>query len=276
VAKPRRSRRNLTLLVLVLVSLTVITIDESGHTHHLTSGIKSVANAIFSPLRSGLDDVLQPIGDFFAGAVHYQALQNENQKLEATIGRLRQQGTEQSAKAEELKELLAVNDLPFLDGTTTVLAQTTDLNSSNFASTIDINRGRDEGVAYGMPVVAAGGLIGIVIAAYHHSSIVQLITDGQSKVGVVFGTEFFAVIDGQGPGDPLEANFVSPGTHLHKGEVMFTNGQQGGEFPAGIPVARIVSFHTAPGASQIAVNVKPVADLNQLAYVDVVQWEPTP
>ena len=127
-----------------------------------------------------------------------------------------------------------------------------------------------------MPVVAAGGLIGIVTAAYHHSAIVQLITDGQSKVGIVFGTESFAVIDGQGPGEPLQANFIAPGTKLHKGEMLYTNAEQGGEFPQGIPVARVVSFHTIPGASQITVNVTPDANLDQLGFVDVVQWEPTP
>ena len=39
----------------------------------------------------------------------------------------------------------------------------------------------------GYPVVGAGGLVGQVIQSFHHTSVVRLITDGQSKVGVVFG-----------------------------------------------------------------------------------------
>jgi hypothetical protein len=39
-------------------------------------------------------------------------------------------------------------------------------------------------------------------------------------------------------------------------------------------VARVKSFHTSAGASQEAVSVTPIADLTQLAYVDVVVWEP--
>ena len=48
-------------------------------------------------------------------------------------------------------------------------------------------------------------------------------------------------------------------------------------YPPGIPVARIVASHTAPGAVQETITVAPEADLSRpLAYVDVVQWEPTP
>ena len=96
-AKPRRSRRTLTtLLVLVLISVTVISLDESGRTHGITSGIKSVATDVFSPLRSGVDSVLRPVGDFFAGAVHYGALQRENERLRTEIGQLQMSAAETS------------------------------------------------------------------------------------------------------------------------------------------------------------------------------------
>jgi rod shape-determining protein MreC len=276
VAKPRRSRRTLTLVILVLVSLTIITVDQSGRTHHITAGLKSVANDVFSPLRSGVNGILQPVGDFLAGAVHYGSLQQENQKLQATVGHLRQQVAEQSGKDAQLKQLLALEHLPFLDNLPTVTAQTTAIDSSNFTSTITINEGRDNGVAFGMPVVGAGGLIGQVIEAYHTSAVVRLITDGQSKVGVIFADQSTATLNGQGPGNAMTADFVAPETKLHRGLLMLTSGFQGGAFPRGIPVASVTSFHNTPGASQATVAVQPVADLDALAYVVVVQWEPTP
>ena len=55
---------------------------------------------------------------------------------------------------------------------------------------------------------------------------------------------------------------------------MFTSGLDAAAFPPGIPVATVQSFHTAAGASQETITVDPVADLSQLAYVDVVQWAP--
>ena len=88
---------------------------------------------------------------------------------------------------------------------------------SNFASTITIDKGRDDGVA---PSAcrwwAAGGLVGQVVEAYHHSAVVQLITDGQSRVGVVYGNDQFATVGRPGGRTgPLTAEFVAPVTHRH-------------------------------------------------------------
>jgi rod shape-determining protein MreC len=277
----RRSRRTLiTVVVLILVSITLITFDERSGTHDVTSGIRSVAHDIVSPVVAGVNDILRPIGDLFAGSVHYGALQNENQKLQQTVGQLRQQLAERSFEAKELRELQVLTDakdLPFLNGLPTVTAQTTQIDVSNFEADITIDKGRSDGVDVGMPVVGAGGLLGQVTFASHHSATVQLIIDGQSAVGVTFGNnESASILDGEGSGNPLAAQFITAHTALHKGETMFTSGLSGGEFPSGIPVATVISSHTALGATFETVTATPVADMRELAYVDVIQWEPSP
>jgi rod shape-determining protein MreC len=265
----------LTVVVLVVLSLSIISLDLNGRTHGVTSGIKSVANSVYSPLRGAVNDVLNPIGDFFAGAVHYGALQSENQKLQAAVGNLRQAQAESTYEKTQLRKVMALQDLPFLDSLTHVTAQTQEINTSNFTMTITIDKGRADGVEAGMPVVGAGGLVGQVIQSFHHTAVVQLITDGQSKVGVTFGqSELTGTIDGQGPDSSMTADFIAPHTALTKGEKMFTSSLDGAAFPPGIPVARVTSFHTSAGASQEAVSVAPIANLSQLAYVDVVVWEP--
>jgi len=264
------------VVVLILVSITLITFDERSGTHDITSGIRSVAHDIVSPVVAGVNDILRPIGDLFAGSVHYGALQSENQKLQQTIGQLRQQLAERPFEEQELKKLQALTDrsrLPFLDGLPIVTAQTTQIDVSNFEDDIIIDKGRSDGVDVGMPVVGAGGLVGQVTFASHHSATVQLITDGQSAVGVTFGpNEADSILDGQGAGHPLTAQFIGAHTRLHKGEAMFTSGLSGGDFPSGIPVATVTSSHTALGATFETVTATPVADLSELAYVDVIEW----
>jgi rod shape-determining protein MreC len=274
VAKSRRSRRSLTIVVLVVISLSIISLDLNGRTHSLTSGVRSVANSVFSPLREGVMDILSPIGDFFAGAVHYGSVQSENQRLEATIGQLRAEQTEKDFEKSQLRTLMALQHLPFLPALPTVTAQTTQVDSSNFTQTITIDKGRADGVDVGMPVVGAGGLVGQVVFAFHHTSTVRLITDGQSKVGVTFGNQATGIVDGQGQGVDMTADFVPPGTPIKKGEIMYTSSQDAAAFPSGIPVSRVEDFHTTTGAVQETITLDPQADLNQLAYVDVIQWEP--
>ena len=273
-ARSRRSRRTLTVVVLVVLSLSLISLDLNGRTHSLTSGIKSVANDVYAPLRQGVLDVINPIGNFFEGAFNYGSVQSQNERLQRTIGQLRAQQAERGFEQRQLRELLALAHLPFLQSLPTVTAQTVDQYSSNFTATITLDKGRADGVDVGYPVVGAGGLVGQVIQSFHHTCVVRLITDGQSKVGVTFGNQLTGIVDGQGPGRPMTADLVAPHTPLHKGEIMFTSGLDAASYPPGIPVASVTSFHTAAGASQESIEVKPVADLSQLAYVAVVQWVP--
>jgi rod shape-determining protein MreC len=274
VPRSRRSRRTLTVVILVVLSLSLISLDLNGRTHSLTSGVKSVANDVYAPLRQGVLDVINPIGNFFAGAFNYGSVQTENERLQRTIGQLRAQQAERGFEQRQLRELTKLQNLPFLQSLPTVTAQTVDEYSSNFTATITLDKGRADGVDVGYPVVGAGGLVGQVIQSFHHTCVVRLVTDGQSKIGVTFANQLTGIVDGQGPGRAMTADLVAPHTPVHKGEVMFTSGLEAASFPPGIPVASVTSFHTAAGASQESINVEPKADLSQLAYVDVVQWVP--
>lgn len=278
-ARARRSRHTLTtLVVLVLISVSVITLDQSGRTHSIASGVKSIASDVFSPLRSGVNAILDPIGNFFAGAVDYGALEQENRKLQQTIGQLRQEQAQRSfdtRQVAEIQKLLAMEKLPYLASLPRVMAETVSTGTSNFADTIRIDKGRSQGIALNDPVVAAGGLVGQVVEANHTTSVVRLVTDGQSRVGVTFGSSAEATVIGQGMGNPMAAELIAPGTKVSKGELMFTNGLADAEFPPGIPVATVVSVHTQSGTGQKSVVVQPLANLGSLGYVLVVQWSPS-
>ena len=278
-AKARRSRRpRTTLVLLLLASLTIITLDARGGFHRITSGVRSVAADAFSPLRSGVDDIVEPIGSFLAGAVHYGAVRQQNQKLQQEIDQLRQQQSSQQDVDQAMKQLSALFNLPFIGNLQTVPAEVTDFAPSDFAATIDISVGRDQGVQLDMPVVGQGGLVGQVVQANHNTATVRLITDGQSSVGVRYGpaaASSLAVLNGQGSGKPLAADLVPNNTALSAGEVFTTSGLEGASYPAGIPVATVVASKTGATASQESVTLQPLADLTHLRYVSVVLWGPS-
>jgi rod shape-determining protein MreC len=275
---PRRSRRpRTTLLILVLASVTIITLDARGGFHRITSGVKSVAADAFAPVRAGIDDVIEPVGSFLAGSVHYGAVRQQNQKLQAEIDQLKEEQNSQQDTEQRLSQLSALLNLPFIGNLQTVPAEVTNYGTSNFASTIDISVGRHQGVQLGMPVVGAGGLVGQVVQANHNTSTVRLITDGQSAVGVVYGSAgSLAVLNGQGSGKALSGDLVPTNTPLTNGEIFTTSGLQGAIFPGGIPVAKVVSSKTGSTASQESVALQPLADLSRLRYVSVVLWGPSP
>lgn len=275
-ARPRRSRRTLTtLVVLVLLSVTIITLDETGKAQSLFSGVKTAASDVYSPLRAGVNGVLDPIGRFFAGAVNYGSLQQENQKLEAQLQTLEHQGAANAAAAKQLsslERLLAVNKLPALAGITSVLAEVTAEDISDFVATVTIDKGRDDGVTIGDPVVGPGGLAGQVVTATRTNATVRLLTDARSKVGVSYGNQQEATVAGQGPGRPLDVQYVSASTAISNGEHLVTSGLQGAAYPAGIPVATVSSVRTVAGAADRDVRATPFVDVSGLSYVEVLQW----
>jgi rod shape-determining protein MreC len=274
---PRRSRRpRTTLFILVLASVTIITLDARGGFHRITSGVKSVAADAFAPVRAGVDDVIEPIGSFLAGSVHYGAVRQANQKLQAQIDQLKGEQASQQDVEQRLSQLSALLNLPFIGNLQTVPAEITNYGTSNFASTVDISIGRRQGVQLGMPVVGAGGLVGQVVQANHSTATVRLVTDGQSSVGVVYGSAgSLAVLSGQGSGKPLSGQLVPSNTALTNGEVFTTSGLQGAIFPGGIPVAKVVASKTGSTASEESVTLQPLADLSHLRYVSVVLWGPS-
>ena len=274
--RQRRSRRTLaTFLVLVLLSVTLITLDETGRAASLTSGLKSLASDIYSPLRHGVNGVLDPIGRFFAGAVDYGSLEAENQKLQDQILRLERQHASDVAGQREyaaLQRLLATERLPSIASLPAVTAEVTAQNVSDFAATVNIDKGRDEGVTLGDPVVGPGGLVGVVVTATRATATVRLLTDGKSAIGVSLGPQQAATLDGAGAGRLLQIQYVPSTARISRGELISTSGLQGGALPPGIPVATVTSVHSVVGAADKQVTARPLADLNDLTYVEVIQW----
>ncbi|MGB7050340.1 MAG: rod shape-determining protein MreC [Acidimicrobiales bacterium] len=278
-AAPRRNRRpRTTLVVLVLASITIITLDARGGFHRISSGARSVAADAFSPVRTAVDDIIEPVGSFLAGAVHYGALRQQNERLQQQLDQLNMEKASQSYVQQsltQLKQLSKLYNVPCACNLQPVAAEVTDYGTSNFAATIDISVGRADGVQLGMPVVGGGGLVGQVVQANHHSATVRLITDGQSTVDAVYGTPgAYAEIDGQGAGNPLSAGLIPPNTPLTVGEQFVTSGLQGAEFPGGIPVATVTSARTGLTSSEETVTLRPTADLDHLRYVEVLIWGP--
>ena len=177
-----------------------------------------------------------------------------------------------------MKQLSALFNLPFIGNLQTVPAEVTDFAPSDFAATIDIGVGRDEGVQLDMPVVGAGGLVGQVVQANHNTATVRLITDGQSSVGARYGPpadSSLAVLTGQGSGRPLTAGLVPNNTTLSAGEVFTTSGLRARATRPASRWPRSSAPKTGATASQESVTLEPLADLVHLRYVAVVLWGPS-
>ena len=271
----RRSRRSLTTFaVLVLSAITLIALSL-GTSAGITSSLRSVGSTVLSPLVDVVNAATRPIGNFFSGALNYGAVTSENQKLQAQVNTLQQQRLIEKYERQQLAQINALQGLGFVGSIPTVTALTINLNVSNFAASIEINQGSSSGVAVGMPVVGSGGLVGQVVIVSHSTATVRLIDDGLSRVGAQVGTSSVqGIINGVSYNKSLTLNYIAPNSAVSKGAVVYTNGLQSAEFPAGLPIGKVTSVANPQNATQMAITVAPLANLKSLGYVDVLLWEP--
>jgi rod shape-determining protein MreC len=147
---------------------------------------------------------------------------------------------------------------------------------SNFQHTIEIDKGSSAGVKVGMPVITGAGLVGRVEQVTNGRSVVRLITDPGLDVGVLLEhSRDVGVAHGDGDGRPLKLDRgIDPKTDIDRGEVAYTSGVDRSSFPPDIPVGTVTAVAMAGDQLQQNVELEPLADLDQLAFVRVMLWEP--
>ena len=242
----------------------------------IVSGLRSAANLVVTPFSWSINEISRPIGHFLAGSVNYGDVVAQNQKLRYELGQAQLQLNERMAMQNQLQQITTQLNVPFVGSLPVVAAQITTLSPTSFAATVDISKGSDSGVMVGMPVVANGGLIGNVLSTTPRGATIRLITDANSSIGVTYpGSSTSLVVSGRGVNNGLGASSVVLTTSIAPGTRLTTDGQQGGLYPPGLPVATVDQVTLTPGAPTYQLTLHPTADLNHLFYVDVLLWEPS-
>jgi len=271
--RPARSR--FTLLLLVLTSITLLTLDYRGAGSGVISTVKDGVRDAFGPVQRTSDRVFAPVGDFVGGILHYGDVESENERLRREVASLRGDLYRADDADRERRALLDQLDLPLPEDIPRVDARVVSTSPSNFAFTVEIDKGTSSGVAVGMPVVTGAGLVGRITEASRSRAIVQLLTDKKFSVGIRVGeTGDVGVANGTGSLARMEVDLVDPTTEVPEGEIVVTSGLQQSTFPPGYPVGRVVATETRPNALQQDVTIEPVVDLQRLTFLTVLQWSP--
>ncbi len=138
--------------------------------------------------------------------------------------------------------------------------------------TATLAAGTADGVATGMPVRSADGIIGLVHEVGRTAATVLLVTDGASTVPVrVVRTGQPALASGRGDGTLDVRVVVGGGVPFRRGDLLVTSGT-GGVYPVGVPVALVTTV------DRDAAVARPLADPARLdfALVEPAAAPPAP
>jgi rod shape-determining protein MreC len=271
--RPARSR--FTLLLLVLTSITLLTLDYRGAGSGAIGVVKDGVRDAFAPVQQASDKVFAPVGNFVGGILHYGDLEAENERLREEMANLRGRADRADAVERERQVLLDNLDLPTEEDIPRVDARVVSSNPSNFAFTVEIDKGTSSGIAAGMPVVTGAGLVGRITEASRNRAVVQLVTDKKFSVGIVLSSSGdVGVANGTGSLTNIDVDLIDPATQVGDDEVVVTSGLQNSQYPPGIPVGKVTSHKLKPNALQQDVTIGPIADLRRLTFLTVLQWTP--
>lgn len=219
----------------------------------------------FSGLRGAAADAVEPVGQasaegraFGKGAVAEVQGFLQTGKRNAWLRRELDEAKVRLVEAEAIKaENLRLKRLLGLERSEPDAVATTRLISSTGASTrryATIGAGADRGVATGMPVRAASGLIGRVLEVGASSARVLLITDTESLVPVRRASDGLpAFAQGNGNGT-IRVRLINLGINpLKKGDVLVTSGS-GGLYRPNTPMAIVTELLRDGAIARVLAN----------------------
>ena len=269
----RSARPRFTLLLLVLTSVTLITLDFRGDAAGVFGAARNGVRDVLAPVQSAVNAAVRPIGNVVRGIARQGELEAENARLRQQLEEARGEALRAADADRERKTLLDLQNLDFVGDIPSVAARVVSTTSSNFELTVVVDRGTAAGVAEGMPVVSGAGLVGRVVTVSRNRAVVLLITDRTSSVGLrLTSSGEVGVATGRGRRNTLDADLISPQTKVSKGEVVVTSGLQQSVFPPGIPVGTVSSATSRKGRTQQDVQIEPSVDLHRLSFVRILQW----
>lgn len=146
------------------------------------------------------------------------------------------------------------------------------INPDPFLHEVILNRGVEDGLAVGQPVIDAGGIMGQVLSLAHYTSRVMLITDARTAIPVeVNRSGFRSIALGKGLLNELELSHVPSTADIEEGDLLVTSGL-GGRFPRGYPVAVVEEIVRDPGRPFLLVKAKPSARLDRSRQLLVIDF----
>lgn len=144
-----------------------------------------------------------------------------------------------------------------------LIAELLSVDLEPYSRHIVVNKGSQQGIYEGQPVLDAKGIMGQVIHVTPLTSTVILITDPNHAIPVAINRNGMrAIAIGTGSSDELELPHFPTNADVEVGDLLVTSGL-GGRFPAGYPVGIVASVKKDPGESFAQVIAKPAAELER-------------
>jgi len=224
-------------------------------------------------LRQGIGTVLYPLqrvllvprdtlsaGFDYVGDINRLRTENaELRRLEAANARQLLEVEHLAQENHQLRELMGARDrAPVRSQVAEVLYDSRD----PFTRRIVLDKGLQQGIVNGQPVIDSAGVVGQVTRVFPLSSELTLLTDRHIAIPVqVQRNGLRAIASGSGQGGRMELRYLSVNADLKEGDLVVTSGLDS-VYPPGLPVGKILTVDRSGSGNFARILVEPVAKVD--------------
>lgn len=269
----RFARSTALFISLMILSFLLMTFDVRSEGGGVTGTLRDGVRTLLDPVQSAVTAVIRPVADAVDATVNLAGLRAENDRLREDLQEVNRTLAEtESIRAENevLRDLLQL-ELPGELLSRSVVARVQAGGSSNFDFSVVLNKGADEGITVGQPVVNLQGLVGHIDSVTSNSATVKLLTDPDHAVAVrLVGSGFVGIAEGRGSSDLKFVSSEADGP-VSEGEVVVTFANR---YPAGLVVGTVARAAEPAAGAGILTTIEPAVDFERLDFVRVVFYLP--
>jgi len=257
-----------------MLQTTIIFLVVGGVIALALGGYFSSASNVFTDslvnLQSWFSARFVAVQDFLTAPRDIATLRQRNTELEGEVSELQAQVIQLQQQLGETDILAALVDFSRARPENTYRAAAViGRDPSPFVHYVIINRGSNDGILRGVPVVTDQGLIGRVDAVISDAARVQLITDPASSVNVrLQNAETEASLVGSVTGD-VTLDLIPQDINVQPGDLVLTSGLGGG-YPPDLIVGQVINVRARDFDLFQQATVQPVVDFNRLEIVLII------
>ena len=270
---PRRP----TLLFIVVLALLFFLMSLSSRTRYIgetrTMFERSVM-ILFAPIPKSVNWVGQSLSDIYHGYLDMRRSVAENLQLHRQVDQITTENLRLRQSEGDLRRLRSLLGYSEQFTMPTTMAEPVMLDTSSRFKSIILDRGSSTGIEVNDAVVNASGLIGRVVLTTKDMAKVQLLTDGNSSVGVLIDrTRRQGVLRGDGAAG-AQLYDISSGADVQSGDMVMTAGIDG-VYPKGIPVGVVTKAEKGQDLFKTIV-VRPSVDFGSIEEVIILHTRKVP
>lgn len=266
----RYKRFLITALLLSAAFLTyALNLRNREHANPVERGVMSIT----APLAGGAATLNRGAGSIWSDYLDLLDVRRENVVLRKSVKRLNERIVADNEAVLANVRLKALLDLKGTLEAPSIAVSVIGEDSSAWFKTLVVDRGSADGLTEGMPVLAAGGVVGRLVKVAPQSSRVLLLTDHASAIAaLVQRSRARGVVRGAG-GGRCSMEFTVRDEDVKVGDTVISSGV-GGVFPKGLPIGEVTMVKKGEYGVFQTIEVRPTVNLGKLEEMLVLVRQP--